>query len=411
MTSLPKVTELARVRLEDYRPIVGDDLIDDILRLARPLAGMTVQHINSAAVGGGVAEILKRLVPLMEDVGLKADWDVIEGTPEFFHVTKTFHNAFHGQPVTVTETMLSTYLEVSRHNYPLVRKADFVIIHDQQPLGLTGVKEDRGGKWVWYCHIDPIYVDRKVWDFLRPFAEKCHASIYHIPQYAKGIKNREYILSPAIDPLSDKNREVTEKEKEEVARRLGLDLEKPIILQVSRFDRLKDPVGVIKAFRLVRRYLPCQLILAGGGASDDPEGQQVLAEVREAADNDPDILIYDLPPTSDLEINVLQRLATVVVQKSIREGFGLTVTEAMWKGKPLVATAVGGIRYQVEHEKTGLLSHTIEGTAWNILRFLQDRELAQVVGQRAREQVRRRFLLPVYLRDWLILLHLLKDKH
>jgi len=401
---------MTSVNLADYAPLVGQATVDEIKALGNKLNGATIQHINSTAVGGGVAEILARLVPLMGEVGLKADWTVMEGDAPFFQVTKTFHNAFHGVKVDVTPDMLDVYRSTSSRNFSKVdQNAEFVVAHDQQPLGLSEVMK-KGQKWIWYCHIDPVDVDYRVWRFLGAYANRCHAAIYHLPEYAKGLGIPEYLLPPAIDPLSEKNREVTQEEKLKVLQNLGLVLDKPIVLQVSRFDRLKDPVGVIQAFKMVKKITPCQLILAGGGAADDPEGAQVLAEVREEAGGDEDIHILDLPPTANLEINVLQRVAAVVVQKSLREGFGLTVTEALWKAKPVVAAAVGGIKKQVIHEQTGLLAHSVEGAAWNIYRILNNPAFGEEMGKAGREHARRNFILPVYLRTWLALLNAMRTE-
>lgn len=393
------------VKLDDYEPIIGPERVEAIRELAAPLQGSVVQHINSAAVGGGVAEILKRLVPLMEDVGLAPRWDVLRGTDEFFSITKTFHNAFHGQPVEINEFMFDTYREVSRQNFDLVdAAADFVILHDQQPLGLAELRPDHPGHWIWYCHIDPVDVDRRLWEFLRDYAARCDGAIYHLPEYVKALGNRVHVMPPAIDPLSEKNREVDEEERRAVLANLGVTEDLPLVVQVSRFDRLKDPVGVIRSFRMAREQVPCRLVLAGGGAGDDPEGIQVLEEVRREADGDPGIMVLELPPTADLEINVLQRSAAVVVQKSVREGFGLTVTEAMWKGRPVVAAPVGGIRIQVLHEETGLAAAGDGAVAGAVVRVLQQPELAAALGRSAREMVRRNFIIPVYLERWLGLL-------
>ena len=393
------------VKLDDYQFIIGSERVEAIRELAAPLQGSLIQHINSAAVGGGVAEILKRLVPLMEDVGLAPRWDVLRGTDEFFSITKTFHNAFHGLPVEINEFMFDTYREVSRQNFDLVdASADFVILHDQQPLGLAELRPDHPGHWVWYCHIDPVDVDRRLWEFLRDYASRCDGAIYHLPEYVKELGKRVHVMPPAIDPLSEKNREVDEEERRTILSNLGVPDNLPLVVQVSRFDRLKDPVGVIKSFKIARDQVPCRLVLAGGGAGDDPEGVQVLEEVRREADGDPGIMVLELAPTADLEINVLQRSAAVVVQKSVREGFGLTVTEAMWKGRPVVASPVGGIRIQVLHEETGLAASGDEVVAGAVVRLLQDPELATAIGRSAREMVRRNFIMPVYLERWIGLL-------
>ncbi|MBF7083448.1 glycosyltransferase [Desulfallas sp. Bu1-1] len=391
--------------LNDYAPITGREQIENIRRLGRSLRGVGIQHINSAAVGGGVAEILKRLVPLMMDVGLDPRWDVLQGTEDFFMVTKTFHNAFHGLPVQLHEKMFETYREVSRQNHHLVDDgADFVVLHDQQPLGLAEIREGHPGRWIWYCHIDPVDVDRRVWEFLRVYAARCDGVVYHLNEYVKDLGNRVYVMPPAIDPLSEKNREVPEDERRSVLERLGVPGDLPLVVQVSRFDRLKDPLGVIRSFRMVREKVPCRLVLAGGGAGDDPEGARVLAEVRREANNDPDIFVLELPPTADLEINVLQRSAAVIVQKSVREGFGLTVTEGLWKGRPVVATPVGGIRTQVLSGQTGLAAEGDRAVAEAVIRLLQNPDWAAGLGRAGREHVRRNFILPVYLKRWLELL-------
>jgi trehalose synthase len=391
--------------LEDYAPFVGQGELRELRLLARPLAGIRLQHINSTAVGGGVAEILTRLVPLMREVGLDAHWTVLDGGPDFFRVTKAFHNALHGQPAEITLPMLECYTQVLRRNCGKIdAAADFVVLHDPQPAGLTEFRQDHRGRWIWRCHIDLSLADPMVWGFLRPYVERCDAAVFHLQDYARDLYLEQYIIPPAIDPLTEKNRDLSDDEVSAVCRTFGVDRSRAILLQVSRFDWLKDPVGVVKAFRLVRKTSDCQLVLAGGSAADDPEGQEVLAKVREEAGGDPDVLILDLPPDSHYEINALQRAATVVVQKSLREGFGLVVTEAMWKGKPVVGGNVGGIRRQILHGETGYLVNTIEGAAWYIRELLANRALAERMGHLAREHVRTNYLLPHYLKSWLLVL-------
>lgn len=391
--------------LDDYEGIIGAEKLGAIREKAARLEGMVVQHINSTATGGGVAEILKRLVPLMEDVGLKVYWDVLEGTPEFFRVTKAFHNALHGRQVENTPDMFEEYRRVSRRNLDLVRQdADFVIIHDQQPLGLTEARSGQQGKWIWYCHIDPVNADPAVWNFLRPLVAWCDAAVYHLDEYVKIREKRHYVMPPAIDPLADKNRELEEHEIDSTFERLGVPRDLPLILQVSRYDWLKDPIGVIGAFHLVRQEVPCRLVLAGGGAADDPESVQVLEAVLREAAGDPDIYVLNLPGTSDVDINALQRVAAVIVQKSVREGFGLTVTEGLWKARPLVASPVGGIKIQVIHERTGLQAASVEEVATATVRLLKNQELARRLGAAGKEHVTQNFILPVYLERWLDML-------
>jgi trehalose synthase len=401
---------MSHVQLDDYAPMVGAEELDEIYALAHCLGAASIQHVNSTATGGGVAEILSRLVPLMNDVGLNARWTVMEGTPEFYDITKTFHNALHGAAVSVTPEMFEIFTQVGKQNLHKVdQQMDFIIVHDPQPIELVAAKRDGPAKWIWRCHIDLSEADARVWGFLRTYVERFDAAVFHLPEYAKELFTDQFIIPPAIDPLSDKNRELSPTEIERVLQRFGIDPEKPMILQVSRFDYLKDPLGVIEAYKLVKCSHGCQLVLAGGSATDDPEGARVLAEVRERAEGMRDIHILDLPPTSHVEINALQRAATVVVQKSVKEGFGLVVTEALWKGKPVVGGAVGGIRRQIIHGTTGFLVHTVEGAAFRIRQLLSHPELAAQMGQAAREYVRTNFLLTQYLKNWLLLLLAVKE--
>lgn len=393
---------IENVRLDEYAGVLPEGEIEEVRRLAGYLKGASVQHFNSTAVGGGVAEILTRLVPLMRDAGVDARWDVIDGTPDFFLATKAFHNALHGAEEEITPAMLDTWKQAQAANADKVRDCDFVCIHDPQPMGLV---ENRGrSKWIWRCHIDLSEADRRLWSFLRGYLERYDAAIFHLADYGRDVMIPQYVIPPAIDPLTAKNVELPAREVRATVESLGIDPDRPIVLQVSRFDRLKDPAGVVRAYRLVRRSNDLQLVLAGGTALDDPEGPAVLAEVRELAKGDPDVHLLDLPPDAHRTINALQRAATVVVQKSLREGFGLVVTEAMWKGKAVVAGNVGGIRRQVLPGTTGFLVHTVEGTAWRVRQLLSDPALAQRMGEAGRQYVRDNFLLPAYLRKWLLVL-------
>ena len=394
------------ISLNDYASFADGELLDRIDKLSVRLRGAAIQHINSTFIGGGVAEILQSLTPIMRSIGLQARWDIISAGEEFFGVTKAFHNAFHGEKIDFSEKMEEIYRLTAAANLDVVdRNADYVIIHDQQPLGLTESKADHRGRWVWYCHIDPVNVDARLWGFLSSYAARCDAAIYHMAEYAKNLGNRQFFLPPAIDPLSDKNREVTAAEQERVLQELDFPHDKPVILQVSRFDRLKNPFGVVDAFRRVRDVIPSYLILAGGAADDDPEGLEVLAQLLKMVDNDPDIRILNLAPTSHLEINVLQRACDIIVQNSTKEGFGLTVTEALWKGKPVVAAPAGGILKQVIHEQTGLLAKDGEELAGCLIRLLKDPGLARELGQRGKEHARQNFITPVYLYNWLSLMN------
>ena len=394
---------MSETNLDAYAPIVGPGEINDIRRLAGYLKGRRVQQINSTFSGGGVAEILYRLIPLMNEVGLDVNWDVVDGEQPFFEVTKSFHNALHGQHVEITQGMLDIFLETTAANESkLDRDADIVVLHDPQPVGLVTKSDGFKGRTVWRCHIDVSHADPVVWRFLERFITQCDASVYHLVDYAHNLPIREFIIPPAIDPLAEKNCEIEPGEINGVLERFGIDPKRPIVVQVSRFDRLKDPVGVIEGYQMTRRYADCQLVLAGGGAPDDPEGQAVLAEVMERKGNDPDVFVLDLPSDSHRIINALQRAADVVIQKSIREGFGLTVAEGMWKGNPVIGGNVGGIRSQIIQGVTGYLVNTVEGMSWRLRELLADPERARHMGELGRQHIRQNFLLPHSLKNWLL---------
>lgn len=391
-------------RLDEYVPVVGPAAIDDIRALARVVEKRSLLMVNSTAVGGGVAELLTRLIPLLQELGIQTRWEVIRGDEQFFGVTKAIHNALHGAPIQLTPAMCDHFLQVGAENSAaLDLSADLVVIHDPQPLLLILSRPHGDGHWVWRCHVDISRPQPDVWSFLRQYVVQYDASVFSAPEFAQVLPITQYMIHPAIDPLAEKNRDMTQDEIQDILTRLGIRDERPIVTQISRFDRLKDPVGVVQAYRLARRTVDCQLILAGGGATDDPEGAIVLEEVRRATYGDPLIHILELPPFSDREINALQRASAVVVQKSLREGFGLTVTEALWKKRPVIASAVGGIPLQVIHNLTGLLVHSIEGTAHRIRTLLRDPAFAQRLGETGHEHVKTRFLTTSNLRRWLAL--------
>lgn len=391
-------------RLDEYRPIVGRNVIRELRLLGECLKGKSVLNINSTRVGGGVAEILINLVPLLNQVGMESRWDVISGDPAFFDVTKKFHNALHGRPETITEDDYQLFRKVNLRNIERMDLSDdIVFIHDPQPIMLID-RKTRRQKWIWRCHIDISRADRDLFAFLRKYIIKYNSLVFSSPLFSRKFPRRQFLISPSIDPLSDKNRELPEETIANVLNKYRIDPGRPILTQISRFDYLKDPAGVIETFKLVKKYNDCQLILAGNKAADDPETDQVLAEVRQAAGDDPDIHILLISPqNNDIEINALQRASTVIIQKSIREGFGLVVSEALWKARPVVASAVGGIPLQVEHERTGLLCRTIEGAAWGVKRLLNNPEYAAWLGKNGKEHVRQHFLLTRHLRDYLLL--------
>ena len=405
---MSEVLMASRIPLENYAEVVGAGEIEELRALAKPLRSRSIEMVNSTAVGGGVAEILNRLVPLAEELDLAIRWDVMKGAEEFFDVTKSFHNALHGEPYYPKhkdfEIFLS-YNEQNRATLPL--DAEFVVIHDPQPAALIDARRPGSNHWVWRCHIDLSHPNRAVWDFLEKFVARYDGAMFSSPEFSRQLPIPQYLFYPAIDPLSEKNCNLDSEFIQQVLRHYQIDPQRPILTQISRFDRLKDPVGVIRAYRIVKRYFDCQLVLAGGSASDDPEGALVLKEVLRAAEHDPDIKILELPPWAPLEVNALQRAATVVVQKSLREGFGLTVSEALWKKKPVVASAVGGIPTQIIHKHTGLLAHSVEGTAYQIRFLLSHPEIAAKLGENGHQHVKENFLITQKLKRYLALLLML----
>jgi trehalose synthase len=392
------------IPLDDYEQVIGAGELQELRALAKPLQGRKVQMVNSTAVGGGVAEMLNRLVPLADDLGIPVQWEIMSGGEDFFQVTKAFHNALHGESYQAKEAdfdIFRSYTELNRKRLRL--DAEFVVIHDPQPAGLIDTRHKNGNHWVWRCHMDLSHSNPAVWDFLEAYVSRYDGAIFSSPEFAKQLNVPQYLLYPAIDPLSEKNRELEPHFIKQVLEQYGIDPNRAILTQVSRFDRLKDPAGVIRAYRIVKRYFDCQLVLAGGGAADDPEGAMVLKEVREVAADDPDIKILELPAWAPLEVNALQRASTIVIQKSLREGFGLTVSEALWKKKPVVASAVGGIPTQIIHNHTGLLSHSIEGTAYQIRFLLSHPEIAARLAEQGHQHVKENFLITQNLRRYLTL--------
>jgi trehalose synthase len=394
--------------LERYAPHAGEEEIRLLRRMAEPLEGRTLIHVNSTRKGGGVAEILERLVPLQNELGLRVSWEVVEGDESFFQATKALHNTLQGMPVPFTEAMREAYEETNRRNAERLRgileEADFVFIHDPQPAMLRALCPGRRGRWVWRCHIDASTPVTSVWRYLSRWVEPYDASIFSLPDYAQPLPHPQYLIPPCIDPISEKNLPLEEREIQELLAPFGLDPDLPLALQVSRFDRFKDPVGVVQACRQAVRSEPLQLVLAGGGADDDPEGASVLEEVREAARELSFVKILVLPPDAHRIINALQRAATVVFQKSLREGFGLTVSEALWKERPVIGGDVGGIRFQVLDGRTGYRVRTPEGAGLRLLDLLQHPRDRRRMGTAGREHVREHFLLTRLLRNHLALL-------
>jgi trehalose synthase len=398
------------ITLDDYRPVIGDAAVQELRLLARPLRGRRVVMVNSTRIGGGVAEMLACLIPLLNELGLDVRWEVIRGNQDFYRVTKSWHNALHGGAVHLTADDVEVFVETNRRNaLTLDLDADVVVIHDPQPAAL--IEQRRAGesrRWVWRCHVDAANPAPGVWDFLSSYLGRYDAAIFSVPAFTRPMPIPQYLFSPSIDAFAEKNRELDGVEAAQTLRDLRVPRDKPYLLQVSRYDRLKDPLGVIAAYRLVKRTNDVALVLAGGSADDDPEGAEVLAEVRAAAGDDPDVHVLLLPPDAHRAINALQRGAAVVIQKSLREGFGLTVTEALWKGRPVVASATGGIPQQVLHGVTGLLCRSPEGCAYQLRYLLARPEEGERMGDTGREWVRAQYLITGNVRRWLLLLHVLE---
>ncbi len=394
----------SKSKIEDYETIVGRSYIEELKILGDRLSGKIIQNINSTYVGGGVAEILSHLVPLFNQLGVDARWNIIQGSDKFFEVTKKFHNALHGKDEKISPEEFSLFLEINQRNLnELNFFGDILFVHDPQPVALIAKKDEIGRKWVWRCHIDVSNPNQEVWDFLRGFIHDYDAVAFSSPSFSRQIPVSQFLISPSIDPLSDKNKEIPPEAIDSVLAKYGLGQDKPMIVQVSRFDYLKDPIGVINAFERVKRNIDCQLVLAGGTASDDPESEKVLNEVMERAAGNPDIHILLIPPGSDIEINALQRAATIIMQKSLKEGFGLTVSEALWKRKPVIAGAVGGIPLQIQHRFTGLLCYSIEGAVYALRQLLTNPEYAGWLGENGRQHVKQNFLITRQLRDYLLM--------
>ncbi|MEJ5186487.1 MAG: glycosyltransferase [Candidatus Geothermincolales bacterium] len=395
--------------LEAYRPIVGDEVLEEIKSLAEPLKGARVLHVNSTAHGGGVAEMLYSLVPLMSSAGLYTEWRLIRGDQDFFTVTKLFHNALQGMEIPITNEMKLKYLNVNEENAAdFDGRYDFVIIHDPQPCALiAGLVNTpaRRGKWIWRCHIDTTYANDDAWEFLVPYIELYDAVVFTKEDYIKtplnvGVKA---FITPSIDPLSPKNIIPEKRVQSDIARRYGVDENRPIMLQVSRFDPWKDPLGLVDCYREVKKtHRDVQLVYLASMADDDPEGWHYYEKTSQYAGDDPDIfLLSNLQGIGNVEVSAFQAMATVVLQKSIREGFGLTVTEAMWKRKPVVGGGVGGILLQVDDGVNGFLVRSVEQAAEKVRLLLDSPSLAARMGEAGHEKVRQNFLTPHHLRNYL----------
>jgi trehalose synthase len=399
---------LGHKTLTDYTHIVGKDLTERIRTLAEPLKGKRVLHVSATAFGGGVSEILYTMVPLMRDVGLDAHWHVIFGKEEFFNATKLLHNSLQGAEETLSEEQWACFDEINEINAEgLQGEWDVIIVHDPQPIGLRRGAEEKGGKWIWRCHIDLSTPNPAPIERLLPMIEEYDASVWHMEQYVPNDMGRHRdavnIIPPAIDPLSPKNMAFSPEDAAFVCRQFGIDVDRPLITQVSRFDPWKDPIGVIDAYRQVTEKVPeAQLAMVGSMATDDPEGMEYFQKTFEYAGGDEDIkILSNLNNVGAIEVNAFQSQSDICLQKSIREGFGLTVTEALWKGRPTVAGNVGGIPLQIEDGVSGYLVNSPQECAERCLEILGDPELGKKLGREGKEHARHEFLTPRLLRDWL----------
>lgn len=394
--------------LSDYATLVGPTLMGELRSLSEPLRGRRVLHLSATAFGGGVAEINYTLVPLMRDAGLEVEWRVIGGQEEFFQVTKAIHNALQGSPEGLTAAQVETYRLYNRRNAAALEgEYDFVIVHDPQPAALIEHARAAGRHWIWRCHIDLSTPNPAVVEVLAPWLRAYDAAVFHRPEYVPGVDGlpTAYVWPPAIDPLAPKNMALSPEDARYIVDQFGIDVDRPLLTQVSRFDPWKDPLGVIDAYRLVRAEHPeTQLALVGSMAHDDPEGWEFYNQTVAYADEDPDVFILsNLNNVGSVEVNAFQVVSAAVIQKSIREGFGLTVAEALWKGRPVVAGRVGGILSQIRDGETGFLVDSARGCAEACLAVLADPGHARAMALAGKEDVRHRFLMPRLLRDWLAL--------
>lgn len=401
------VETFRKIQLDDYAGIVGEEEIESVRVLAEGLKGKSVTHVNSTSFGGGVAETLHNLVPIMRDVGLDVHWEVIKGSLDFFNVTKKIHNALQGMSLNLSEDEIRTYLEYNRMNSEtVILNTDFVVIHDNQPAAMIQFIPARKDRWIWRCHIDLSTPNTSVWSFLEPFISRYDAAIFTSEKYVlKGVNvaPKIFIRPPSIDPLADKNKEIPASEISDVLEKFGVNPEKPIITQVGRFDPWKDPLGAIDVYRLVKKEIPqVQLLLIAGMASDDPEGWTYLEKTARHAGDDEDIhILTDFKGVKDLEVNAFQRASQVVLQMSTREGFGLTVSEALWKGIPVVARNVGGIPLQIVNGADGYLVNTVTEAAEKTVNLLNHKEEAKQMGAAGRDFVKNNFLIVNDLKGYL----------
>jgi trehalose synthase len=400
------------VNLETYRSWVGDALIDEIRELSKELQGVRICNVNATATGGGVAELLSRVIPVHLALGIPTEWRLIYGDKDFFTITKSFHNALQGAKLRLTEETKRTYLEHNRQSAEMLPDDyDVFIVHDPQPAAIRHFKNSANRhKWIWRCHIDSSAPNREVWEFLHPYVQEYDAAVFTMKAFqpADLDLSRIVFIPPAIDPVSTKNMDLPTEVCHRAIGEMGVDLHLPLLAQISRFDPWKDPLGVIRAYRIVKKARPeIQLAMLGAMAGDDPEAWGILDQINAEAADDPDLYVFtNLTGIGSMEVNAFQRAADVVLQKSLREGFGLVVAEAFWKSRPVVAGHAGGIPMQFPAGYDDYLVESVEDCAAKILRLLENRELAERFGRAGQEKIRAEFLLPRLIRDEL---RLVKD--
>jgi trehalose synthase len=389
--------------IDDYRQVAAPGAVDIVLKLAERVRGRRLVHVSGGRFGAGAPEALQPLVPLLNDVGVDAAWEITGGDPVFYTTSATLQAALEGGERVLDDEAVSHWVEMNRINAKKLRlDADGVIVHDVQPASLVTSRPE-GGRWLWRCHFDCSSPQRRAWSIFRGLLEQYDAAIFALPRFGRRVGIPQYVVHPSIDPLSDKNRDLSPREVTRILQALGVPQDRPLVVQVGPFTRAADPLGVVNAYRLVKKHHAIRLVLAGT-ASDEPDDARVLGELRQAAERDEDILLRELPPDAHLQINALQRAATIVVHKAIAEGFGLAVADAMWKGKPVVGGIAGGLAQQIVYDVTGYTVHSVEGAAFRIRHLLNNPEVAARMGAAGRELVRRQFLVTRHLTDYLALL-------
>lgn len=391
--------------LDDYRAVAGPQTLEETRFLAERFKRRKLLHINSTAIGGAVAETLHFLIPLFRDLGIDARWEVVKGGEDFCTVVRKMRRALQGEYERFELKDYDLYLRVQEENIGVVPSdQDLVIVHDFEPAGLIRSKDTRRSKWIWRSHMDLSQPDPVVWNFLRGIIGSYDATVTSAPTFAQDLERPQAVIHPSIDPLNEKNRLMSSEEIDSILERLQVPTDRPLITQICRLDRHSDPVGAIRAFRLVEKAVSARLLLVGAPADDEPGAEDVYERVKEEIRHDPLIHLLRLPHTRHVEINAIQRASTLILQRAHREGFGFTVTEALWKGRPVIASPVGGIPLQISHKHTGILAHSDEGAALWIKQLFQEPALAQRLGESGREHVRRNFLVTRQLRDYLLLL-------